>query len=91
MGQNALSQSDSTILKSAIFPEQTNETGSFFTCWCKFTKIKIWSKIVGWAWLKIGVANLVLGLNNDCLNNEQMELNDFLQAYRNPHKLKGRP
>ena len=31
IGQNALSQSDCSFFKSAIFPEQIVETASFFT------------------------------------------------------------
>ena len=44
-GQNGLSQSDSRIFKSTIFPKQINETVLFFACWYKFTKVKSWSKL----------------------------------------------
>ena len=49
-GQNASSQSDCMIFKSVISQEQTDETVSFLTCWCKFSKIKSWLKIF---WLRI--------------------------------------
>ena len=49
-GQNASSQSDCRIFKSIISQEQTDETVSFLTCWCEFSKIKSWLKIF---WLRI--------------------------------------
>ena len=44
IGQNAFSHSDYRIFKSSISPEQIGKTASFFACWYKFTKIKIWLK-----------------------------------------------
>ena len=41
--QFQFSQSDCKIFKSAISPEQMDETVSYFECWCKFSKIKSWS------------------------------------------------
>ena len=90
IGQNALSQSDYRIFKSAISPEQINGKASFLGCWYKFTKLRVDQKIFDWAWSKMGVANLVLGLSNWLyIKNEQMELTDFLQGGTNLYKLKG--
>ena len=44
--QNGLSQSDCSISKPAISPEQIDETASFFAYSYKFTKSKSWSKIL---------------------------------------------
>ena len=63
VGQNFLNQSDCRIFKSTISPEEIDETASFFACWYKFTKIKGWSKIFSWAWFRMGVTNLVSGIN----------------------------
>ena len=45
---------DCRIFNSTISPGQTDETASFFAWWYKFTKIKNWLKIFGWAWIKNG-------------------------------------
>ena len=47
--QNALSQPDCRIFKSTIFPEQIDETASFFACW---HKLKVDRRFFGWAWSK---------------------------------------
>ena len=44
MGQNTLSQSDCSIVKSAVSLEQINEIPWLCACWYKFTKIERWSK-----------------------------------------------
>ena len=90
IGQNALSQSDSRIFKSNIFPEQIDETAS---CFCMFIQIHNNSKLIKiflvghgqkWVWPIWSLDSKI-----DNLKNELMELTDFLGAGRISCKLKG--
>ena len=62
LDQNALSQSDCSIFKLITSPKQIDETASFLYVDTKSLKMKSWLKVFGWAWSKVGLANLVLGL-----------------------------
>ena len=92
IGQNALSQSDCSIFKSIISPEQIDEIVVFFACWHKFTKIKSWWKI-----FCLGSVKRECGEQYDLWTlklpvfqkwTEQMELTDFLHSSTNSSKLK---
>ena len=68
--RHTLSQSDCRIFKSIISPEKLMKQPLIFA---NSQKLKIDGKVFGWVWSKMGVVNLVSGLENWLyLKNEQM-------------------
>ena len=59
---HALCQSGYRIFKSAISAEQNDEKPDFLYVEKDSWKIEVDWKILGWAWLKMGVATLLSGL-----------------------------
>ena len=59
MGQNALSQSDYRVFKSAISLEQNDEKAWFFACWYRFMEIRSWLKNIGVDVVKNGCSHSV--------------------------------
>ena len=54
MDQNALDQSDCSIFKLTISPEQNDEKAWFFAYWCIFIETKSWLKNIGVGMVKDG-------------------------------------
>ena len=73
MGQNALDQSNCSILKLTISVEQSDEKAWCFAYWCRFIEIKIWLKHFGVGMVKNGCGHS--GLRTLKLAVSQEEIN----------------
>ena len=49
-------------IRLLISPEQISKIAQLCECWHKFMEIKSWSKILGWAWSRMHVVCLTMGL-----------------------------
>ena len=79
MVKNGCDQSGLKDLKLTVSQEWIDGMNWFFACWCKF--MKVISMIFGWAWSKIGLANLFMRQKNLLYRkNESMNWTDFLHG-----------